>query len=728
MDEQFDGFESLGFTPATWDTFKTHYYLKIDSTTSRGRFSAIMSHFTLALRDNHTYAFDNVVLNTPLNPKVPLMILGGWINVEHFGAVVTCLPDSSVMILRVVDNHPLNLEPGDIIVGYDGVKWKDIFEELMEAELPILPTGGGSISSYRHEIFLSAGMSWHLFDTIDILKQSTGDTLHLSVAPLLNFNSPPILNNEQLEISNIPFPAYWSGERVTYGIIQNTNIGYVYVFAEWPTAIAEQQFKEAIIALQNTDGLVIDMRWNEGGWALWHEAFAILSNELEYSLNDVLRCSPSNWNMCPTGDSVSYKISGEPPDLYDRPIAVLLGPTCVSMGDINTNRLKYLSTTRIFGKSSAASYGWNNIISSFPNWTLRYSMGDMYHLRQPGNYLNRKELPLDYPIWFNPNDVANGYDTVVEEALEWINNLVYGHDVITDKGYASPGNDSITVSAIVENPNSHNILAKVYIKDLNNTLIDSLELFESESGELWQGKWLASNYEDIFKLDIKTTDQTTGESFTIENVNKITTAGPIAVDSISIVPHALPDFYEIYPHIKNEGQSFTVENLSIHLFTADSTVTILIGTLNLPSIEPGVTIIHPGHYTVQIDSNFAGAFRFNFEIRSDGWLYWEDSYPDSIISFVANEITLPTSYRLDQNYPNPFNPSTTIKYGITERTFVELRIYDILGREVELLVNKEQDAGFYELNFIAARLSSGIYFYQIKAGDFVETKKMVLLR
>ncbi len=95
---------------------------------------------------------------------------------------------------------------------------------------------------------------------------------------------------------------------------------------------------------------------------------------------------------------------------------------------------------------------------------------------------------------------------------------------------------------------------------------------------------------------------------------------------------------------------------------------------------------------------------------------------------LEDEIEIPISYKLFQNYPNPFNPRTTIKYGIPERTFVELRIYDILGREVELLVNGEQEAGYYEIEFNATKLSSGIYLYRLQAGNFIQTKKMVLLR
>ena len=93
------------------------------------------------------------------------------------------------------------------------------------------------------------------------------------------------------------------------------------------------------------------------------------------------------------------------------------------------------------------------------------------------------------------------------------------------------------------------------------------------------------------------------------------------------------------------------------------------------------------------------------------------------------------SFDMLQNYPNPFNPSTKIKYSIPsvisneERSLnVLLRVYDILGNEVATLVNEEKPAGNYEIEFNASKLSSGVYFYQIKAGDFIKTKKMILLR
>ena len=89
---------------------------------------------------------------------------------------------------------------------------------------------------------------------------------------------------------------------------------------------------------------------------------------------------------------------------------------------------------------------------------------------------------------------------------------------------------------------------------------------------------------------------------------------------------------------------------------------------------------------------------------------------------------LPVDYNISQNFPNPFNPSTTIRYSITTPDIVRIKVYDILGREVKILVNELKQAGTYEIQFDASGLASGIYLYRIESGDFVQTKKMILLK
>ena len=105
----------------------------------------------------------------------------------------------------------------------------------------------------------------------------------------------------------------------------------------------------------------------------------------------------------------------------------------------------------------------------------------------------------------------------------------------------------------------------------------------------------------------------------------------------------------------------------------------------------------------------------------------------STTSTNETDSKIPSSFVLEQNYPNPFNPVTTIKFSVPlnvkgERSNVTLKVYDVLGNEVATLFNEYKSAGSYEVVFDANKLSSGVYFYRLQAGNFVDTKKMLLLK
>jgi len=89
---------------------------------------------------------------------------------------------------------------------------------------------------------------------------------------------------------------------------------------------------------------------------------------------------------------------------------------------------------------------------------------------------------------------------------------------------------------------------------------------------------------------------------------------------------------------------------------------------------------------------------------------------------------IPAAFRLLQNYPNPFNPSTTIQFSLPSPLFVSLQVFDVLGREVEMLVSRKLTAGSYEIRFDGSKLATGIYTYRLHAGDFIETRKMILVK
>jgi hypothetical protein len=113
-------------------------------------------------------------------------------------------------------------------------------------------------------------------------------------------------------------------------------------------------------------------------------------------------------------------------------------------------------------------------------------------------------------------------------------------------------------------------------------------------------------------------------------------------------------------------------------------------------------------------------------LATDHGVYYGNA--NNFVLSAEGSTELIKTFSLSQNYPNPFNPATKIKYQITKPGKVKLGVYDMLGREIETLVNEEKNTGVYEVTFEGTKLPSGVYFYRIQTGDFVQTKKMILLK
>ena len=123
-------------------------------------------------------------------------------------------------------------------------------------------------------------------------------------------------------------------------------------------------------------------------------------------------------------------------------------------------------------------------------------------------------------------------------------------------------------------------------------------------------------------------------------------------------------------------------------------------------------------------------------LDSDGFIVGSNNNtPNAIIvgTLAIDGADIPEVFALHQNYPNPFNPITTLRYDLPEHSYVNVTVYDMLGREIRTLVNTTQDAGFKSVIWDATNdygkpVSAGVYLYKIQAGEFVQTKKMVLLK
>jgi CubicO group peptidase (beta-lactamase class C family) len=320
-------------------------------------------------------------------------------------------------------------------------------------------------------------------------------------------------------------------------------------------------------------------------------------------------------------------------------------------------------------------------------------------------------------------------DAIIEYASKY--GEIYAINTKLNKHYIRPSNDTIIVRTEFSNFNQHDFTSNAIYINSDSSYIDSTALYDdglhgdSLAGDgLWGAFIHSISEEEIYSVGISTIDIQTGKYFHTGDLTRFTTAGPMKVDSLSITQ--LPNSYRVKPFIKNEGQSFTVENLLIIMSSNDSSVTNISGSVTITNIAPGEVVEPTSSFFVSVDSNFSGVFNFNFEIKSGGWLYWKDSI--SIITNVEDEVTSPVSYRLYQNYPNPFNPVTIIEFALPIPGFVTLSIFNILGEQVATLVFEYLTAGSYKYEWNASELTSGIYIYRLKSGNFVSIKKMVLMK
>ena len=141
-------------------------------------------------------------------------------------------------------------------------------------------------------------------------------------------------------------------------------------------------------------------------------------------------------------------------------------------------------------------------------------------------------------------------------------------------------------------------------------------------------------------------------------------------------------------------------------------------------IDGGLPTLH----FLYLEDAIPGVSLFDENSWSDESVWRYQTWTPLPPSVEVQDVNIFNNFNLELNYPNPFNPSTKIKYQIADASFVNLQVYDVLGKEVATLINKEMQAGSYEVEFDASNLPSGIYYYTLNTGSYTKTKKMILLK
>ncbi len=194
--------------------------------------------------------------------------------------------------------------------------------------------------------------------------------------------------------------------------------------------------------------------------------------------------------------------------------------------------------------------------------------------------------------------------------------------------------------------------------------------------------------------------------------------------------------YSIQPGVKNNQIVLELSNISLTESATDLEVKLIKNSnhLTFNQTEKMIENITQGEeteiaFTFDVDYNIGKteADTIEFMITDDKSVYLTKQF---ILQYA-----LPTEYKLEQNYPNPFNPNRKIRYSIpnviaseTKQSAVKLIVYEILGNEVRTLVNEQKEPGYYEVEFSASQLASGVYIYRLQAGSYVSTKKMMVLK
>lgn len=405
-----------------WDALYAQYRGEILGSISKGRFSAIMNQLAWALMETHTWIGDEDVMNTDTAPGVPLFCTDGNGLDWTFGAGLTPLPDDTALIYEVVPGHPLGLEPGDRILGYDGRAWSELYRELVEFELPMRSSARSSERTRHHKLITSAGVNWHLFDTLDVIKAETGEISRMATSGLAGLTES-IYRREQLPVPGVAFPSIADGTPVTWGVVEGTNIGYIYV-VQW-NEDSEPQFHDAcyeFTVTNPTDGLIIDFRLNGGGnMSTSDPGLEILFNDDVYTIGWVSRCDPNDrYALCDLGIEDGYVIHGDPATYFGNPIAVLTGPAAVSSGDQVALRMEFHPEARFFGKTTSTTFNAPTYMNVWPWNPVMYAESDAFRLSEPDVYLTHDELRVHCPVWLDPEDVRVGTDTVVQAAIDWI--------------------------------------------------------------------------------------------------------------------------------------------------------------------------------------------------------------------------------------------------------------------------------------------------------------------
>lgn len=757
VDLHYPGFVN---NPVNWDSVKNHYRPEIEAGVSKGRFAGIINKMGLLLQEGHSGAYNLSVYLTKPERDIPVLIpsyysdsdsnlplQNGW-----FGAALTPLSDDELLVLRCVADHPMGLEAGDIVLGYDGMPWKDLYPLLLQMDLPystnfriVEQNGsyqadlmGSSEKSTRHKWLASAGMNWHFFDTLDFRKYGSSDTLHAPTA-LLEGKKLYVAGNEQLPVEGIEFPMS-DLTSVIFDTIMDNSIGYVY-FLNMVHGDFAERLKTAFQVFKESDvqGIIIDLRYNLGGYIGWQNGFDPIFNRNIDSCSTYVRTQNGDHSDLETSGNFLIPLSEE---FLNRPIALLTGPGAMSQGDYVSYFIHTQSMTRSFGRATNTAYTLYdsgltpNTPSNFNNLSFYWNFGYedwVVHFapRNFGRYIDGKltyflhnGFELDEEIWLTQEAAYQQKDNMVERALEWITSVPYANGFSIQNQNIDPGLEAqpFIISIDVENPESHPVELYVKVYDREGTFIEEINKLEDIDGSIpgtGEEKWFGTfspEPNSYYFTEISTHD--------LDEDTWLSYPGRLSFTTVPIP--------EIFPKtIHFQAGSTSRSNLTL---TNTSEISLNIPFLKFSCADPRLEIksvqLSFGQIlekdqsaqkllVVGIDDTVEDSSEIwiQVDIYESGKHYWSDSILLIASTVGEEDILLTPELNI---YPNPMREFCNIQI-IGPSPLERIELFDLSGR----LVFSENNINSGSFNLPKGKLANGIYILKVYADNIYESKLVV---
>ncbi|MCP4606419.1 MAG: hypothetical protein GY847_38915 [Proteobacteria bacterium] len=312
-------------------------------------------------------------------------------------------------MIRAGPNNPAGLEPGDVVLGYDGVPWNEILELIDNAGLPICGKPGTSDESFHYRRLGSVLNNAHLFHKLDVLKTPCLQRESIDTDLLLTDTSD-ILCSPSLPPDGVERAcSHWndgcylrsnqplgSEKPISGTVIPGTDIGYIQILS-WMRSDCSELFTSAVRDLMHTRGLIIDQRFGYGGPVCWNTGLSLLFNEnIEPGIGCWDRDSSNvnnEYGLQQVPCTSIFQVEANKATDYREPIALLIGPQMGSAGDMFPYILSFHPRAKRFGRSTDTRFG---------------SCADWRGMGTREGYLLHRDI------------VAKGKDTVINAALEWI--------------------------------------------------------------------------------------------------------------------------------------------------------------------------------------------------------------------------------------------------------------------------------------------------------------------